>query len=459
MNAEGLKRFLPVVAALLIGNACGDDPGSPVLTPTTIATIQPAPDTCTLGVPTELSALVTDVNGTPVPGVAVTFAVETGNGTTSPPNSTTNGDGIATTIFTCGAPVGAGPTVVVATFDGVQQNNARWPLVPQPGTLVLLDFAVFLRPDSIPIAVGYPKPLGLVGLMRDGFGGSPPGTVTWDIVSGGGSLSQHSTEAFSCSALPYVPQLIQAWCANNSWTLGAGPGLQAIQLSSPDAAGFEQPYHVRMVTGPLTIMTEPASDISGEAGSTLPAPLVVRILAGDGSPIPRVLVRFGAIGGELEPVNPADTAFNFFHVYTDGDGRAAMRYTLPTKAGLSFPGAAPYMLAENGEAPTASWSLNVLPGPPASLSSSGSDQSGSVGQPLGNPLVVGVEDRFGNAVAGQSVTWVVTSGGGSLAQSTTTSETGGHQNTWTLGPTPGTQTATASLGGMTVTFTAHASGS
>jgi hypothetical protein len=55
------------------------------------------------------------------------------------------------------------------------------------------------------------------------------------------------------------------------------------------------------------------------------------------------------------------------------------------------------------------------------------------------------------------VIWTVTSGGGSLAESITVSEDGGHGNIWTFGPTPGVQTVTASFGGMTVTFTAHAS--
>jgi hypothetical protein len=418
--------------------------------------ILPAPDSCTLGVPTQLSALVTDVNGSPVPDVVVTFTVEIGNGTVAPPSTTTDGNGIATTAFSCAPPVGAGPAVVVASFEGVQQNDARWPMIPRAGALTLVDFAVFLRPDSIPLAVGYPGPLYLVGLMRDGFGGSPPGTVTWEILSGGGSLSQHSTEAFSCSALPYVPQLIRAWCVSNSWTLGAGPGVQAIRLTSPDVPGFEQRYHVRMVPGPLTIIPEPQSGISGEAGSTLPVPLAVRVLAGDGSPMPRVVVRFGAFG-QLQPINPADTAFNRFHVYTDADGRAAMRYTFPTEAGLTFAGAAPYMLAEDGQAPTTGWSFSVLPGPPVQLRSTiGNDQSGSVGQPLGGQLGVRVEDQFGNGVGGQTVTWTVTSGGGSLAEASTVSDDGGHGNTWTLGPTPGIQTVTASFGGITVTFTAFA---
>ena len=439
--------------------ACGDS-GGPALEPTTIATTGPAPDSCRLGEPTDLNALVTDINGRPVPNVVVTFTVETGSGTVSPPTATTNANGIAATVFTCAPPV-LEPAVVVASFEGVAQNSARWPLMVHPGTLAQIDFSVFSAPDSIPVVTEFAQPVPLVGLLRDGFGGSPPATVTWETISGGGSLSEHSTEAYECSPPPGTPRPIEAWCVSNTWTLGAvGLGVQEIRLTSPESPDFQQRFHVRVVPGPITVIAEPTSALSGEAGSVLPAPLAVRVLAGDGSPIPRVVVRFGAFG-ELEPINPADTAFNARHVYTDRDGRAAMHYTLPTKAdGLTYTNVADaFIIAEDGVARSAFWSLLVLPGPPVQLGfPSNGDQSGSVGQPLGEPLAVTVQDQFGNGVDGQAVSWAVTSGGGSLAQSTTaSSQDGRHENVWTLGPTPGVQTAAASFGGMTVTFTAHAS--
>ena len=460
-----LKRFLPAAAALIISSACGGepggpgDPGGPSLAPTTIGLIQSPIDSCTLGVPTELSALVTDVNGSPVPGVVVTFTVEIGTGTVSPSTAPTNADGIATTVFTC-APQAGASSIVVAGFEGVQQNNARWSLFTLAGTLARVDFFVSAQPDSMPIAAGFSQPLTLRGLLRDGFGGSPPATVEWEISSGGGSLSQHSTEGLECSIFPGTWTLLKAYCVSNTWTLGAlDPGVQAVRLTSPDAPAFEQHFHVRVLPGPFSLIQEPSSALSGEAGSTLPTPVAVRVLDGNGSPIPRVVVRF--LGrGELVPINPADTVWNSDYVYTDVNGRAAMQYTFPTKVESTTYtiGVTALMIAEDGQWPGASWSLNVLPGAPAQLTLGlGNDQSGTIGQPLGAPLSVVVEDQFGNPVGGQSVTWAVTSGGGSLAESTTISESGGHQNTWTLGRTPGTQTATASIGGSTVTFTAHAS--
>ena len=452
-----MKRVCMLALLISFIGACGDS-GGPALEPTTITTTEPAPDSCRLGEPTDLNALVTDINGRPVPNVVVTFTVETGGGTVSPLTATTDANGIAATVFTCAAPVLAEPVVVVASFEGVEQNSARWALMAHPGTLAQIDFAVFSTPDSVPVVTGFAQPLGLVGLLRDGFGGSPPATVTWEITSGGGSLSEHSTEAYECCTPPGTPA---PWRVRNFWTLGAvGLRVQEIRLTSPDSPDFQQRFHVRVVPGPITVIAEPPSALSGEAGSVLPAPLAVRVLAGDGSPIPRVVVHFRAFG-ELEPINPADTAFTASHVYTDRDGRAAMHYTLPTKAdGLTYTTLADaFIIAEDGQTRSAFWSLLVLPGPPVQLGPpSGSDQSGSVGQPLGEALAVTVQDQFGNGVDGQAVSWTVTSGGGTLAESTTASNQDGlHLNIWTLGPTPGVQTVAASFGGVTVTFTAHAS--
>src|SRR5688572_13130998 len=102
-----MKRVSAALFWLLL-SACGDDPGGPALTPTTITRLQESPDDCTLGVPTELSAAVTDVDGRRVPGVLVTFVVEAGTGTVSPSTSTTDENGIAATVFTCALPIGAG---------------------------------------------------------------------------------------------------------------------------------------------------------------------------------------------------------------------------------------------------------------------------------------------------------------------------------------------------------------
>jgi hypothetical protein len=90
---------------------------------------------------------------------------------------------------------------------------------------------------------------------------------------------------------------------------------------------------------------------------------------------------------------------------------------------------------------------------------SGGGQTGTVGAVLANPLVVLVTDASGNAVPGQTVSWVAQDGGEVTPATTTTGSDGRASVHWSLGPTPGEQTTTASASGLTgspVTFIATA---
>jgi hypothetical protein len=88
---------------------------------------------------------------------------------------------------------------------------------------------------------------------------------------------------------------------------------------------------------------------------------------------------------------------------------------------------------------------------------SGDGQTGPVGQALLNNLQVFVT-KEGVAQEGVAITWFTSNGSLSPSRVQTNAE-GLSGSTWTLGPTPGTQTATASLDGATnspITFTATA---
>lgn len=90
---------------------------------------------------------------------------------------------------------------------------------------------------------------------------------------------------------------------------------------------------------------------------------------------------------------------------------------------------------------------------------SGDGQSGTVGQPLVNPLrVVVTED--GAPLAGATVAWATTAAGGSVgAASAATGADGVANTTWTLGTVSGAQSASATLSGASgspVAFTATA---
>lgn len=93
---------------------------------------------------------------------------------------------------------------------------------------------------------------------------------------------------------------------------------------------------------------------------------------------------------------------------------------------------------------------------PAQLTKTGDAQTATQGTAVTNPLIMNVKDAGGAAVAGVTVTFAVTSGGGSVAPtSAITNAAGNAQTTWTMGPTPGAQTATATVVSLTpVNFSA-----
>jgi hypothetical protein len=77
----------------------------------------------------------------------------------------------------------------------------------------------------------------------------------------------------------------------------------------------------------------------------------------------------------------------------------------------------------------------------------GDGQSGGIGAPLGGQVQVQARDRLGAAVAGQAVTFTVTTGGGSVSStSVVTGSDGTASTTWTLGAA-GANTLTATLPG------------
>jgi adhesin/invasin len=101
------------------------------------------------------------------------------------------------------------------------------------------------------------------------------------------------------------------------------------------------------------------------------------------------------------------------------------------------------------------------PRPPSSLAAvSSTSVTGTVGELIGDPLVVKVTDDRGAALGGIVVTFTVAEGGGSTTPAVdTTDNTGAASTRWRLGGTTGQQRVSAAIAGVTsqVNFTAAAS--
>lgn len=103
------------------------------------------------------------------------------------------------------------------------------------------------------------------------------------------------------------------------------------------------------------------------------------------------------------------------------------------------------------------FTATIVPGAPAVLEKyAGDNQSANVNTQVPIPLQVRVLDAFGNPVPERTVVFNVTSGGGLIVGPNGFTNALGIASIgdWTLGPTPGTNTARAVIGNLSATFTA-----
>src|SRR5262249_14772011 len=160
-------------------------------------------------------------------------------------------------------------------------------------------------------------------------------------------------------------------------------------------------------------------------------PLVVNITQG-GVPAPNVTVTWTATGGTVASGTSS----------TDANGRASNTFTPTAATGqvtASVPGGV-----------SGAFSEAANPAPLAIGIVSARNQTSTIGAPLRAPLVVRVTQN-GVPIAGQTVTWTAT--GGTLGAATSVTDAAG-QTSNTLTPTAATSSATASVPGSSVTFTA-----
>lgn len=180
----------------------------------------------------------------------------------------------------------------------------------------------------------------------------------------------------------------------------------------------------------------------GIVGLELPNPLVVKVLDANGRPVRNQLVNFRVTAG-------AGSVFAG-SALTNADGIAQERWTLGTST-QGEQRVEARAVSNNTGAPLVfgTFGATARAGPVASVEVlSGQDQSALAGSALSIAPSVRARDQYANGVPGVSVTFAVTSGNGAVANPTQTTDANGiaTAGTWTLGPSEGIQTLTATSG-------------
>lgn len=187
---------------------------------------------------------------------------------------------------------------------------------------------------------------------------------------------------------------------------------------------------------PPTISITAGDAQTGEVGLALPQPVAVKVSDSRG-PVIGATVTF-AIEAGTGIVTPATAT-------TDATGSATATWILGGELGEQR-----LKAAIGSSSATARATAN--PGPPEVVgATAGNGQFVVVNRPLPVRPVVRVTDRFGNPIAGVPVTFSVTQGGGTLADSTGTSNAAGQVTlgSWTVGRVPGFNRVRVSAGAIT----------
>ncbi len=228
---------------------------------------------------TKPSVIVTDANGNPVSGFAVTFTPASGSGTVTFGSTFTDASGIATVgSWKLGTTAGAqslsaaasGLTGTPVVFNAtavapVASNLAGWAGNNQSAKP---NFAVSVLPAVI---------------ITDTAGVPVPGvSVTFAVVTGGGSITGASATT-NADGIATV----------GSWVLGPSAGANSLTASSGTLAGSPFTFNATAIPAPPTNINLAAGDgQNAPAGKPAPIPPTVKVVDADGLAVANVSVTF-----------------------------------------------------------------------------------------------------------------------------------------------------------------------
>jgi adhesin/invasin len=368
-----------------------------------------------------------------VVGLQVEFTVQSGDGSLAPATTQTDTDGRATSAWTLGPASGTQEVEAKAVGGGAPDDLAvSFTATAVAGSGSLL---VAVSGDDQSAGVNSVLPESLVVRATDAGGNPVSGvTVHW-TAQGGGTISPETVVTGDDGR------------AAAERVLGPAAGQQTAEAAADGLAGSPVTFvHTGLATTPAALVKISGDDQTAPAGFEVAEDLVVQLTDAGGNGVGGKSVTWvvASGGGATTPLNST----------TDPSGFARTRWTLGTIAGANS------LNAVFSGLPPVPFSATASADVPAKLALvSGNTQSGVVGQPLPNPLVVKVTDANDNPVENVSVSWAAVGGGSVAAATSATNAQGLAQIERTLGSAPGTYTTTATVAGLSgspVTFASTA---
>jgi adhesin/invasin len=235
--------------------------------------------------------------------------------------------------------------------------------------------------------------------------------------------------------------------ARTTATLGGTLGIQSFQASVSGLSGSPVTFNATALAGPPVQLLAVAGDAQLAVVSTLlPTAPRVQVRDAGGNGVAGVAITFTVASGGGSRTGGSQVS--------DSGGFATVGgWTLGTLAGTNS-------LTATGAGLTRTFTATGVAGPATLLvATAGNLQSAVVGSAVATDPTVRAQDQFGNPVAGASISFSVSGGGGSVTGAAQLTNAAGVATvgSWTLGTTVGGNTLTATLSGVTpVVFSATA---
>src|SRR5207237_222283 len=342
-------------------------------------------------VPIPPSVIVKDASGNPVPGVAVTFAVATGNGSITGASQTTNASGIAAVgSWTLGT--AAGQNTLTATSPGVNGSPITFTATATAGAPSAARSLVAAAPGTIAASSGA-NAATITVTVNDEFG-NPVSGATVTLGSTGAN-----------NPLPHP--------AGPTGTNGQVTGtLSSHKAETKTVSATVNGTVAVTATASVTVTPAAAASIAISAGDgqtatvgtavAVPPGVIVRDAFGNA--VAGVAVTFapGAGGGSITGASQATNASGVAAVTSWTLGSAAGPNTLTATSGTL-------------QGSPVTFRANATAGAATQIAvHAGNGQQARVGTAVAVPPSVIVQDQHGNPVAGVAVTFAPGTGGGSV---------------------------------------------
>lgn len=379
--------------------------------------------------PNVVNAVVTVVD---YEGVAIANAVvhfTTSDGSIDVADVTTGNDGLAAVEWTVYQTPGT-KTLVASALGLVEEGGA--PDEQANGVIVAEDITFTVTVVGPPAsATQFPT------VPLSGAAGLPAGDVTITVVDAAGNPISGADVAWTGDgSVAGGKETGVDGSATGTWTLATEPGGNSLTAQIGDVTVT---FTAEGTAGDAIQPTYSVTPTSGTAGLTLDDAITVTVTDQFFNPRSGDAVSWTITTGAGSVSTAAGT--------TGADGVASVNWTLDEAVGINT------LLVEVqgfSETFTVEGTVGAAVQP---TTSTGSDQTGTVGEALAEPITLLVTDAFGNPIEGAAVTWSTSDGTSASA----TDATGTASFVWTLGTVAGAQSATGTAAGFAaVTYSAVA---